>query len=69
MTRSDSVRRAETVAIACLVVVVVAIVMLLVGDPIWNLYVVSLGLFVALPVGLIAVGLLIRSSRRAAARP
>jgi len=63
MTTSKPVGQAGTVAIGCSVLVLVAVVMLVVGDPIWNLYVVSLGLFVALPAGLISVGLLLRSRR------
>lgn len=64
MTPSKPLGRPETVAIVCLAFVVVAAVMVAVGDPIWNLYVVSLGLFVALPVGLIAVSIVVRSRLR-----
>ncbi len=68
---ADVTRRRErvlrSVAVGCLVVFAVSVVMLVVGDPLWNLYVVSLGLFVALPVGLVAGGLLLLSRRRSAA--
>lgn len=51
------------IAVACLVVFVISVAMLVVGDPFWNLYVVSLGLFVALPVGVVVAFVLMWSRR------
>jgi hypothetical protein len=59
----------RAVAVGCLVIFIASVVMVVVGDPIWNLYVVSFGLFVAPPVGVVAGGLLLLSRRGSAAGP
>lgn len=60
---TDRQRVLQRIAVGCLVVFVASIVTVVLGDPFWNLYFVSLGLFIALPVGLVTGGLLIRSRR------
>jgi hypothetical protein len=54
-------------SVGCLVVLVISVLMVVVGDPFWNIYFIWFGFFVALPVGLVAVGLMILSRRRSAA--
>lgn len=63
MRLSDRQRVLRRIAAACFVIFVAGVVMIVLGDPYWNLYFVSLGLFIAPPVGLVAVGLLIWSRR------
>ena len=63
---TDRQRVLRRVAAGCLAVFVVSIAMIALGDPFWNLYVVSLGLFIAPPVGLVAMGLASWSRRSAA---
>jgi hypothetical protein len=63
LSLTDRQRVLRRVAIGCLVVFAASIVTVVLGDPYWNLYFVSLGLFVAAPVGVVAAGLLIRSVR------
>jgi hypothetical protein len=65
MRPTDRQRVLRRIAAGCLVVFVVSIAMIVLGDPFWNLYLVSLGLLVAPPVGLVAGGLLIWSRRSA----
>lgn len=69
MTRSRVLGAAGTTAVVCLVLLVVAILMVAIGNPIWNLYIASLGLFVAPPVGLIAAALFLRSRRGTPSSP
>lgn len=57
-------RNLKFVAIGSLVLFVAAVLMIIVGDPWWNLFVVPLGLFIAPLVGAIALVLMVRSRRR-----
>jgi hypothetical protein len=51
------------VLVGSLFAMLVAAAMIVIGDPIWNLYVIWLGMFVAPPVALV-VGILLLLSRR-----